>query len=172
MIRFLLPLLTYLLFISESTLMQVFTPQHVESDTLLIPRFVVVMVCFIGMFVSPVRGVVYGIAFGLLYDLIYTDLIGVHMFSMGLTAYLTTFIARYFHGNIFVTLFVLIIGLSAFEFLVYGLYSLINIANMMLETFVYQRYLPTLLLNSVFVVLVYYPLRKWLINIAMDIEEK
>jgi rod shape-determining protein MreD len=172
MIRFLLPLLTYLLFISESTLMQVFTPQHLDSDMMLIPRFVVVMVCFIGMFISPMRGVVYGIAFGLLYDLIYTDLIGVYMFSMGLTAYVTTFIARYFHGNIFVTLFVIIIGLSAFEFLVFGLYSLINITDMMIEPFVYQRFLPTLLLNSVFVVLVYYPLRKWLINIAIDLEEK
>jgi rod shape-determining protein MreD len=151
--------------------MQVFTPQHMDSDTFLVPRFVVVMVCFIGMFVSPMRGVAYGMIFGLLYDLVFTDLVGVYMFSMGLTAYVTTFIARYFHGNIFVTLFVMIIGLSAFEFLIYGIYSLINIAEMKIEPFVYQRYLPTLLLNSVFVVLVYYPLRKWLINIAMDLQE-
>ncbi|MCF6138095.1 rod shape-determining protein MreD [Pseudalkalibacillus berkeleyi] len=172
MIRFLLPFLTYLLFISESTLMQVFTPQHMDNETIIIPRFVVIMVCFIGMYITPMRGVLYGVAFGLLYDLIFTDLIGVYMFSMGLTAYITTFIARYFHGNIFVTLFVMIIGLSAFEFLVFGLYTLIDIANMNLEIFVYQRYLPTLLLNCVFVVLVYYPLRKWLINIAIDLEEK
>ncbi|WP_349408023.1 rod shape-determining protein MreD [Pseudalkalibacillus sp. SCS-8] len=170
--RFLLPLLTYLLFISESTLMQLFIPQHMESDMVIIPRFVVVMVCFIGMYVSPMRGVTYGIVFGLLYDLIFSDLIGVYMFSMGLTAYVTTFIARYFHGNIFVTLFVMLIGLSAFEFLIYGLYSLIGIANMMVEVFIYDRYLPTLLLNSVFVVLVYYPLRKWLIDVAIDLQEK
>ncbi len=172
MIRFLLPFVTYLVFISESTVMQVFTPQHMENETILIPRFVVVMVCFIAMYISPIRGVVYGIAFGLLYDVIFTDLIGVYMFSMGLTAYVTAFIARYFHGNIFVTLFSMLIGLSAFEFLVYGLYSLIGVPKVMLETFIYQRYLPTLILNGVFVVLVYYPLRKWLLDIAMELQEK
>ncbi|WLD92239.1 rod shape-determining protein MreD [Alkalihalobacillus sp. AL-G] len=172
MIRFLLPFITYLLFIFESTVMQVFTPQHMDNDTILVPRLVMIMIGFIAMYLSPMRGVLYGIAFGLLYDLIYTDLIGVYMFSMGLTAYLTAFIARYFHGNIFVTLFILLVGISAFEITVYGLYTLIGVAEVMWDTFVYQRYLPTLLLNGVFVVLVYYPLRKWLLDLAMNLQEK
>ncbi|WP_257346323.1 rod shape-determining protein MreD [Pseudalkalibacillus decolorationis] len=171
MIRFLLPFLTYLLFIIESTVMQVFTPQHMDNDTVLIPRLVMIMIGFIAIYLSPTRGVVYGMVFGLLYDLIYTDLIGVYMFSMGLTAYITAFIARFFHGNIFVTLFIMLIGLSTFEIMVYGLYSLIGIAEVAWETFIYQRYLPTLLLNGVFVVIVYYPLRKWLLDLSAGLQE-
>jgi rod shape-determining protein MreD len=172
MIRFLLPFITYLLFIIESTVMQVFTPQHMDNDTILVPHLVMIMIGFIAIYLSPMRGLAYGIAFGLLYDLIYTDLIGVYMFSMGLTAYLTAFIARYFHGNLFVTLFVQLVGISALEVTVYGLYTLIGVAHVMWDTFVYQRFLPTLLLNGVVVVLVYYPLRRWLLDLAMSLQEK
>jgi rod shape-determining protein MreD len=169
--KILLPFLIYLVFISESSLFQAIIPDHNSLDWQFIPRFTMVMILFIAIYINTTYGIVYGLAFGLLTDLLYTDIIGVYLFSMAATAYVISVFSRYLFGNLFVVLLLSIIGISVLEFFVYGLNSLIGVSNQMIDLFLYKRLLPTLILNGLFAILIYYPYVKQLNQLRETIKE-
>ncbi|WP_082820731.1 rod shape-determining protein MreD [Fictibacillus phosphorivorans] len=169
--KILLPFLIYLAFISESSLVQAFLPHENSMDWQLIPRFSMVMILFVAIYLNTTYGLLYGLAFGLLTDLLYTDIIGVYLFSMAATAYITSVFSRYLFGNLIVTLLLSIVGVSILEFFVYGLNSLIGISNQMIDVFLYKRLLPTLILNGLFAILIYYPFVKQLNQIKDTLKE-
>lgn len=76
-----------------------------------------VMILFVAIYLNTTYGLLYGLAFGLLTDLLYTDIIGVYLFSMAATAYITSVFSRYLFGNLIVTLLLSIVGVSILEFL-------------------------------------------------------
>ncbi|MFC7371249.1 rod shape-determining protein MreD [Fictibacillus iocasae] len=154
--RILLPFLAYAAFVAESTVMQLVLPEYDGSGWLLVPRFALVIILFISMYLKPQIGIVYALVIGLLTDLLYTDIIGVYMFSAALTAYIISVLSRFVFGNIFVAVFLAIIGVTCLEVLVFGLNSLVGVADMPWDVFLYDRLLPTLLLNSVFTIVIYY----------------
>jgi rod shape-determining protein MreD len=167
----LLALLTFFVFIFEGTVMQILIPEQIGDNIVLIPRFTMIIVGFIAIYLTPGRGIVYGLIFGLLYDIIFTNLIGVYTFSIAFVAYVLVFIARFFHGNLFITLVVSLIGVSMLEFLVYGLFTLIGLIDVQIDIFAYQRLFPSLLLNGAFVLIVYFPLKKWLLQYILIEQE-
>lgn len=169
--KILLPFLIYLAFISESSLVQAFLPHENSMDWQLIPRFSMVMILFVAIYLNTTYGLLYGLAFGLLTDLLYTDIIGVYLFSMAATAYITSIFSRYLFGNLIVTLLLSIVGVSILEFFVYGLNSLIGISNQTIDVFLYKRLLPTLILNGLFAILIYYPFVKQLNQIKDTLKE-
>ncbi|RXY98286.1 rod shape-determining protein MreD [Fictibacillus sp. S7] len=162
MSRILLPFITYIAFLAESTVMQVLAPEHYGWDFLMIPHFAMVLIILMSCYLKPSFGIVYGLIFGLFADLIYTDLIGVYMFSTALVAYFIAVLSRYLFSNFFVTILLSVLGVAGLEFLVYGLNSLIGIADMKMADFFYDRLLPTLILNAVFTIIVFYPFAKLL----------
>lgn len=140
--------------------MQVFSPQWFGVSYDLIPRFAMVVILFIGIFMNRPLALAYGLIFGFLYDVVYTDVIGVYFFSMAFTAYIIASIAPAFQKSLLTSFFLGLLGIVLLEFQVYGLYSIVGIAQMPLNDFLYDRLPPTLLLNGVFIILVFYPLRK------------
>ncbi|MGC4375816.1 rod shape-determining protein MreD [Fictibacillus sp. Mic-4] len=170
MYRILLPFLTYIAFVFESTVMQVVNPKQ-DWGILLIPHFSLVIIIFVASYLKPSYGIVYGLIFGLLTDLMYTDLIGIYMFSTALVAYITAVLSRFLFGNLFVTLVLTILGVAVLEFLVYGLNTLVGVANESVDLFLYNRLISTLILNGVFAILIYYPLLKFLRKMKDSIGE-
>lgn len=152
----------FVLFLIEGTVFQVFAPEHYGFDFQLIPRFVTVIVVMIGMIMSPAYGVIYGIGFGLLHDLIYTDLVGVYMFGISVAAYIIGYLSKVFQLNWFTVLVLGLLGFSLVEFYVYELFSLINVTDVSFHSFFYDRYLPSMILNGVFLLVVYYPVKQLL----------
>ncbi|MDN4072731.1 MULTISPECIES: rod shape-determining protein MreD [Fictibacillus] len=169
--RILLPFITYIAFVAESTIMQVLAPEHYNWGFQLIPHFSLVLIILISCYLKPSYGIVYGMVFGLLTDLIYTDLIGVYMFSTALVAYFISVLSRYLFSNFFVAILLSAAGAAGLEFMVYGLNSLIGIADTNIDSFFYDRLLPTLILNAVFTILVYYPFAKLLKKVRKAIHE-
>ncbi|MBF0706376.1 rod shape-determining protein MreD [Alkalihalobacillus hwajinpoensis] len=164
--RFLLIGTLFVLFLLEGTVFQVFAPEQFGFEFQLIPRFVTVIVIMIGMILTPAYGVVYGVIFGLLHDLIYTDLVGVYMFGMSVAAYIIGYLSKVFHLNWFTTLILGLLGVSLVEFYVYELFSLINVTDLSFSSFFYKRYLPSLLLNGIFLLIVYYPVKRLLDDLS------
>ncbi|TLS39244.1 rod shape-determining protein MreD [Pseudalkalibacillus caeni] len=161
-----LPALMFLFFILEGTVMQVFAPEQYGMEISLIPRFALAIILLASIVISPGYGVLYGIVFGLLNDLVYSDLIGIYMFSMGLIAYIIGYISKIFHINIFVALVLSLLGISMLEFLVYEFFLLLDRTTLPFDSFLYDRFLPTLVLNGVFVLLIYYPIRGLLFELS------
>jgi rod shape-determining protein MreD len=145
--------------------MQVFAPESFGFDTVLIPRFVMMIIICISIYLSRVQAVFYGLVFGFLHDIIYTDLIGVYLFSMAFTVYIIGMVKRFFYPNLLTSLFLALLGAGILDTMVYGLYAIINVVSLSFENFAYERLFPSLLLNGVIFVLMYYPLRKLLVEI-------
>jgi rod shape-determining protein MreD len=170
--KILLAFFTYLIFVSEGTIIQVFLPNHLDGEMEVVPRFVLIIICFIAIFLSQKIAIVYGLTFGLLYDLTYTDLIGVYAFGMAFTTYFVTFLSRFFHGNIFIVLVINLLAITLLEFYIYGVYLLIGLATIPYDPFLNNRLIPTLILNGCFVLLIFFPFRKWLLSYLMKEQEK
>ncbi|WP_270179448.1 rod shape-determining protein MreD [Alkalihalobacillus sp. CinArs1] len=152
----------FVLFLIEGTVFQVFAPEQYDLEFQLIPRFVAVVVLLVGMYLSPMFGVIFGVIFGLLHDLIYTDLVGVYMFGIAVSAYIIGYLAKVFQLNWFTSLVLVLLGFTMLEFYVYELFSLINITNLSFNSFIHDRYLPSLILNGIFMLIVYFPVKRLL----------
>lgn len=158
-------LFLFVFFILQGTVMQVFTPSWFGYHFVVVPHFVLIGVIMIGLFYDRAHAVWYGILFGLLDDLIYTTILGVYAFCIPLTAYLLSYLAKAFHLYLVIVFFIALIGVTMLEFEVYGIYGLIGKITMNFMDFIDWRILPTLVVNGVFLLIVFYPLRRLLINI-------
>ncbi|MBU8905038.1 rod shape-determining protein MreD [Desertibacillus haloalkaliphilus] len=165
MIRYLLPMIVFCLFIFEGTIFQVFSPSAYGSDLLLVPRFVVVMIVFIAIFNGRGYGLVYGMIFGIFYDVIYTNLLGIYTFALGLVGYSFALgFARVKRSYALIVILTLL-AVVFVEYFVYGLYTLIGHIEVVHEVFLSTRLLPGVILNGVFAALIAYPLKKFLLYI-------
>ncbi|PWA10710.1 rod shape-determining protein MreD [Pueribacillus theae] len=158
--RIFLPLLLFFFFVFEGTVMQVVAPENYGSELVLVPRFTMVIIVLVAIYHSIPKAVVYAIVTGLLYDIIYTDLVGVYMFSMAITAYIVGQSAKIIHVNVIVGLLLTMIAIAILDFQVYGLYTLVGIVQLPIKLFLYERLFPSLILNSGFFILMFFPIRK------------
>lgn len=174
MIRFLLPFIIFALFIFEGTIFQVFSPERFGSDWIVIPRFAFLFVIVISIFLGRTTGIIYALSLGFFEDVIYTHILGIYMFSMALVAYLLGFTYKIFQKNIFLLVTTAIFGSILLDYLVYGIHFMIGVTDLIHEQFFYERLLPSLIANSVFIILFAHPLRKFLLFLQKsdDVEEK
>ncbi len=140
--------------------MQIFTPENYGANMMLIPRFLIIIIVFIALHKSIPLAIVYATTFGLLYDIIYTDFIGIYMFTMALTTYLVGQSAKVVHINAIVGLVIAFVTVIVLDFQVYGIYMLIGIADLPIKYFLFERLIPSIVLNGVFLILMYIPMRK------------
>lgn len=164
--RVLLPCLIFVFFISEGTVMQVFSPENYEFEMVLVPRFAIILIMIIAVHKSLSEALLYGIVAGLLYDILYTDFIGVYTFSMGVSAYIAGLSAKVIHVNLITGIGLSIVVVALLDIQVFGLYSIIGFIKMPFKVFLYDRLFPSLVLNSIFFILAYYPFRRLIVRIS------
>ncbi|MDT8859525.1 rod shape-determining protein MreD [Alkalihalobacillus sp. MEB130] len=160
MSRFYIPAFIFLLLVIEGTLFQIITPSHHDIDVTIVPRFLVVMVVFIGIHFGRNSSILYGIAFGLIYDIVYTQLLGVYMFGFGVIGYAFAYSYKQIQDSLLLHLVLVAAALSLFEYYQYGLYRLIGITDMGALMFFHERFWPSMLLNMVFAIIIYYPVKR------------
>ncbi|SFK69823.1 rod shape-determining protein MreD [Paenibacillus sp. 1_12] len=149
------------LFILEGTILQWIIPSVWQSKIYVAPHFIVVIVIYIGLYVNRHTALIYGLIFGLLQDFIYySPMLGPISFAMGLTGYLAGLMHRRLHSNIIVSMLVMALGNLFFDSMIYGLYKLFQINHLDLQWVFFHQMLPTMLINLLFALLVYVPVRK------------
>ncbi|MDE5412447.1 rod shape-determining protein MreD [Alkalihalobacterium chitinilyticum] len=161
--RILLPLIMLFIFVIEGSLFQVYAPEQYGSDLLYIPRFVVVAIIIIGIFLGKTHAIIYGLIFGLLYDVVYTELLGVYMFCLGFIAYLLSLSHLYVRRSYTVVVLLTLVAVIIVEYFTFGINSMLNITAMTHDEFLQRRLLSTLGLNFIFSLIILYPLRKYLL---------
>lgn len=153
MIKTVIPFIITVLFFMEP-IFSLFSPiAYGDALLTLVPRFVVIALIFIAVYGRQKDALVYGIIFGLLYDIFYIDIIGVYAFLYPLICVLAIGVIRLIHKHV-VTVIILSLGLiGLLELLSYGFASLIAITSIEFKLFVTGRLVPTLIANSLFVVM-------------------
>lgn len=169
--RFILPFLVFFTFISESTFAHLVHVPFALEDQLYIPRFVLIVVIFVTVYLTRTQGMLFGFVFGLLHDIVYIEVIGIYLFAYGTLAYLISKTLKVLHGNAFIVLFLTILSIAVLEYYVYGINYLIGTTNMSLYHFTTLRLLPTLALNSIVAILLIYPMKNFLTKIKIEESE-
>jgi rod shape-determining protein MreD len=158
--RFYIPTFILLLLVIEGTLFQLVTPYQHNIDVTIVPRFIVVMLVFIGIHFGRYSSIVYGLIFGLVYDIVYTQFLGVYMFGFGFVGYAFAYTYKLVQDSLLLHLLFVTLAVSIFEYYQYGLYRLIGITDLSAVLFFHERFLPGLVLNIAFAILVYFPVKK------------
>jgi rod shape-determining protein MreD len=149
------------LFILEGTLLQWLIPDIWQSQIYVAPHFILVIIIYIGLYMNRHTSLVYGLVFGLLQDFMYySPMLGPISFAMGLTGYLAGLMHRRLHSNIVISMLVIGIGNLFFDSMMYGLYRLFQINHLDLQWVFLHQMLPSMLINLLFALLVYIPVRK------------
>lgn len=147
-------------FIIEGTWMQIIAPENFGFDFVFIPRFTLMLIMFVALYINVPLAVTYALVTGFLYDIIYTDFIGIYLFAMALTTYVVGQSAKILHLNAVVGTLAALVAVIVLEFLVYGVYTLIGFIDYSLKSFLFDRVLPSLVLNCIFWILSYLPMKK------------
>jgi rod shape-determining protein MreD len=166
--RFILPFLVLFTFISESIFADLVHLPFASEDQFYIPRFVLILVIFITVFLNRTQGMLFGVVFGLLHDIVYIEVIGIYLLIYAFLAYLISKAMKVLHNNAFMTLFLTILAIALLEYYVYGINYLIGTTKMTLYNFTTLRLLPTLALNSIVAILFIYPVKRFLEKIKME----
>ncbi|MCC3356562.1 rod shape-determining protein MreD [Bacillus sp. REN16] len=160
--RFVLPFILSFVFLFESSFIDLVPADIFHQENVYVPRFLFVLIGFITVYFNKPIGLIYAAIFGLLYDIVYTEILGVYLFLYTLMAYLISWASRILQTNIFVISFLSLVGIAALEFCVYAVNLAIGSASLSVEQFLQIRILPTILLNSIFILVFAYPFKKLL----------
>lgn len=166
MIKAFLPLVISFCFIFESVFVELLPAKFFDGTRILVPHFLIVVIIFTTIYGTKKQGLMYGFIFGLLFDVVYTEVIGIYLFMIPLVAYITSWIMKILQSNIVLVSLVALTGVALLEFGVYGMNLIIGYTNMSFSSFVDSRLFPTLILNAIFILIVAFPLKKYLDHYA------
>lgn len=153
MIRLVVPLLAIVLFYLEPVF-GLFSPLELNGEyRYLIPRFLIMYLIFISIYYSRNRAMIYGLIFGVLYDVFFIDIIGLYSFLYPLICLIASFIVKFIHQHLFVTTLLSLVLVAVLEFVLYHFFSLIGLTDVSLQVFVFERLIPTMIANSIFLIM-------------------
>ncbi|AZB43789.1 rod shape-determining protein MreD [Bacillus sp. FJAT-42376] len=169
--RFLLPVVVLFFFIMESTVVDLILIPSFTDNMFYVPRFVLLILLFISVYVKDRLAIVYALIFGLLHDIVYTEILGVYLFAYPFLTYLSGRALKVLQNNAFVVLFVGMLAISILEFYVYGIQLVISPNPLNFYEFTNRRLLPTLAVNSIAGLVIIFPLKLFLTRLKRQTED-
>ncbi|GGB28222.1 rod shape-determining protein MreD [Virgibacillus dakarensis] len=165
--RLFLPLILFLIVILEGVSLELLPTRLVTGELLIIPHWPLVFLVCISIFYdkeNTYTSVFYAIIFGMLIDVVYTGILGVYMFTYALVIYIVRGLKKLLHANFYVTLLLGFLGIAMADFIIYIIFSVIDLADMTLVHYLVYRLLPSILANLLFLLVLYPLVRKPLIK--------
>lgn len=158
------PLLIFFGFLMDGLLSGVFSEQLYGGTGVMVPRLIVLIFILMSFYLPRNKMIFYAVIFGLLYDSYYVGILGIYVAAFPLIVYITEKLKRVLNPNPIVVGMMVIINLSLLEFILYEFYKVLSFTTLDTSTFMASRLGPTLLLNLVFFILVFYPLKKMILK--------
>lgn len=147
------------LFLLEGALLPWIIPSTASDwKLMIIPHFSWVTILFVAIYLNRHMAITMALVFGILHDIIYYGhVLGAYAFGMGVTTYVIALMLRDTHVSWYTGIGSIALGLIMFEGIVFGLYTLFQIASVAPTWYLLHAVLPTLLLNICFASAIYYP---------------
>ncbi|MGI2326472.1 rod shape-determining protein MreD [Planococcus sp. YIM B11945] len=153
MIRLLIPLISIALFFMEP-IFGLFSPLQLDGGYYyIVPRFLIMFLIFVAVYYDMKHAVYYGLFFGLLYDVFFIDIIGLYSFLYPAICLIAGYIVKSIHRHLLVTTVLTLVLTALFEFVLYQFFRFISLVSMPLDEFLSTRLLPTMIANSLFLLL-------------------
>lgn len=163
-----IPLILLTALLCDGLIASVFSNQLYTATSDMVPRLIIICLIVFSFCVDRHYMILFGILFGLLYDSYYVGILGLYTSLFPVIIYLSDKLRKILNPNLLVLVLILIIQISLSETVLYGFYSVIDLTAIDFSVFLANRLGPTLLLNSVFLLVLYYPLKKTALAIMQD----
>jgi len=159
--RSLLVIVMLLIFLIEGTWMNWLIPADWQSRILVAPHLVLIVILFIGIYWNRHNGLLFGLGFGFLHDIVfYGPMLGTFCLGYGLAGYAAGLFPFRNERNVLTTLFIVAAGNFGFEWLIYGIYRLMDVIHTSPEWSFLHHILPSIAANLLVAIVFYVPLRK------------
>ncbi|SRR5690625_108684 len=135
------------------------------SQVYLTPHWLLLFLIIVVSFGYPNDSTIpitFAVVFGLMTDIVYTGILGVYMFMLALSVYSSQLLNRLLQANLWMLLLIAFASITVMEVGLLSIYSLIGIPTMSLNNFLLYRYIPTVVANLLFLLIIYVPSRKLL----------
>lgn len=152
----------------DGTIASIFSTRLYTATSDMVPRLIIICIVLFSFYVDRKYMILFGILFGLLYDSYYVGILGLYTSLFPIIIYLSDKMRKILNPNLLVLVMIVIIHISLVETLLFGFYSVIDLTTIDIATFLANRLGPTLLLNSMFLLVLYYPLKKTAATIVQD----
>jgi len=134
------------------------------SDRLL-PHLTFILTIFVAGYAGRHPAFLFGLGFGLLQDMLsYGHLIGPYGFGMGLIGYFAGLLSEYKSYTIGLFSWVILVFGMMLDSIVYWIYNLFRLTNLQFAHVFYWQVAPTALLQLLIALLMYVPVRRYLVK--------
>ncbi|WP_342598499.1 rod shape-determining protein MreD [Psychrobacillus sp. FSL H8-0483] len=164
MIRFLVIIVSVLLFYMEP-IFGLFSPIELNGDFyVLVPRFLIMYLIFVSIYYDRKRAMLYALFFGLLYDVFFIDIIGLYSFIYPLMCLVASYVVKFVHQHLIVATILTLILVAVVESLLFLFYTFIGIKTMSFTNFYQYNLIPTMIANLVFLLMFGWAFKYILLN--------
>ncbi|MEN2467157.1 rod shape-determining protein MreD [Ornithinibacillus sp. FSL M8-0202] len=156
--RIFLPLILLLILVLEGVALDILPSSLLDGDIMITPHWILMFLVLIAIFYdhdNSYYSIMYALIFGLLFDIAYTGILGVYMFTYGVTMYIILELRNMLHSNIYSTLLFGIISITIAELMINLIYYVIGIMSAEWMDYIMLRLLPSILANSIFLLIIY-----------------
>src|SRR5690625_2461863 len=153
-----LPLIVFVLLVLEGVALELLPHSLVSGDLLIVPHWVLIYLIFIAIFYDVKNtsySVIYAVVFGLLIDSVYVGVLGVYMFSYGISVYIIKRMTRFLQENVFTAVLFGVVGMIIAEFLINIIFLVVVIVDFTCKTYFVYRFFLTLFANLLFIIILY-----------------
>jgi rod shape-determining protein MreD len=146
--------------------------QFQSNMGLMVPRLTLLCLIILSFYLKPSHITTLSLVFGFIYDSYYTGYLGIYMASFVFVGYLMMQLRPMFHANVLIYVLLSVIVITIVEFFLYGVYRTLGIAMITPQAFIAERLGATLLLNSVMMLVLSWPLDRFAQFIVRTDERK
>jgi rod shape-determining protein MreD len=153
-----LPLILLLLVALEGVAFDILPSSLIDGDIMITPHWVLMFLVLIAIFYDrndSYHSIIYAVIFGLLIDIVYTGILGVYMFTYAVVIYIIRELRNILHSNIYSSLLFGIISITIAELIINLIYYVVGIMNSVWMDYLMERLLPSILANSIFLLIIY-----------------
>ena len=170
MSRLIIPAIALLIFILESVFANLFAGRLFGDGWILAPRLTIVFISFLTIYQNRRTAMLYGFIIGLCYDIAYTGVLGVYLFALPAAAYFISKSMSILQTNLLTASLVTAVFIAVIETAVFQLNMLLGFTAMDYGDFAQIRLVPTLIMNLVLTLILYYPLKQTMERLAVSAE--
>lgn len=171
MSRIYLPLILILLIILQGVPSEIIGQHLTDADLIITVHAVFIFLVLFKTFYDPensYNAVVFAVFSGLTIDIIYTDVIGVYMFSYAAMVYFVHGMSKFIYINFYTSTVLAISSIGFLDLFLYYIYQFIGITEMDISRYLYNRLIPTIIINSVIFLIFYLIFKKKLVRWSTD----
>ena len=139
---------------------------YTENGNVMVPRLIILILVMVSFYLPRNKMIIYAIIFGFLDDSYYVGFLGIYVAIFPLIVYVTDKLNQVLNPNPITIGMMVFINLSILETMLYWIYKILGFTMIDMNTFMAGRLGPTLLLNLVFFIVAFYPLKKAILKMT------